>query len=102
MDSLQVIASPRRLRILELAWDREITAGDIARESDLTWPAVSQHIKVLKVAGFLTERRDGTHRLYRADKERLGPLRVVVESYWNDRLATLKDLAETEGRGHST
>ncbi len=96
MEALQVIAEPRRLRILELVWDRELAAGDIAGEFDVTWPAVSQHLRVLKTAGFVTERRVGTSRLYRADQRALGPLRAVVEDHWRGTLARLKELAESE------
>ena len=76
MEPLQVVAAPRRLRILELVWDRELSAGEIAAQFDVSWSAVSQHLRVLKTAGFIVERREGTSRLYRADKTALGPLRV--------------------------
>lgn len=96
MEPLQVIAAPRRLRILELVWDREMTAGEIAARFDVSWSAVSQHLTVLKTAGFLNERREGTSRIYRTDKEALGPLRAVVEEHWRAGLGRLKDLAEAE------
>ncbi|HEY7487159.1 MAG TPA: metalloregulator ArsR/SmtB family transcription factor [Streptosporangiaceae bacterium] len=102
-EALQVIASPRRLKILELAWDRELSAGEIARNFDVTWSAISQHITVLKSAGFLVERREGTSRLYRTDKEGLGPLRDVVEAQWRAGLMQVKSLAEQEhARGKET
>ena len=99
MEPLQVIAAPRRLRILELVRDRELSAGDIAAEFDVTWSAVSQHLRVLKAAGFVVERREGTSRLYRADQAALGSLRAVVEDHWRRRLGRVKDLAEAEQRG---
>ena len=98
MEPLQVIAAPRRLRILELVWDRELSAGDIAAEFDVSWSAVSQHLRVLKAAGFVVERRRGTSRLYRADKAALGSLRSVVEDQWRRGLGRVKDLAEAEQR----
>lgn len=98
MEPLQVIAAPRRLRILELIWDRELAAGDIAAEFDVTWSAVSQHLRVLKSAGFVVERRDGTSRYYRADQAALGSLRSVVEDQWRTGLGRLKELAESEQR----
>ena len=98
MEPLQVIAAPRRLRILELVWDRELSAGDIAAEFDVSWSAVSQHLRVLKAAGFLIERREGTSRLYRTDQAALGPLRSVVEDHWRRGLGRVKDLAEAEQR----
>ena len=96
MEALQVIAAPRRLRILELVWDRELAAGDIAAEFDVTWSAISQHLTVLKTAGLVIERREGVSRKYRADKVALGPLRAVVEDHWRSSLNHLKDLAEAE------
>jgi DNA-binding transcriptional ArsR family regulator len=98
VEPLRVIAAPRRLRILELVWDRELTAGQIAAEFDVTWSAVSQHLTVLKSAGFLVERREGTSRLYRTDRAALGPLRAFVEDHWRNSLARVKDLAEAEQR----
>ncbi|HEX7188366.1 MAG TPA: metalloregulator ArsR/SmtB family transcription factor [Actinomycetes bacterium] len=98
MGPLQVIAAPRRLRILELVWDRELSAGDIAEEFDISWSAVSQHLTLLKTAGFLVERREGTSRIYRADKGALGPLRAVVEAQWRTGLHRVKELAEAEQR----
>ena len=57
MEPLQVIAAPHRLRILELVWDQELSAGQIAAQFEVSWPAVSQHLRVLKEAGFVVERR---------------------------------------------
>lgn len=96
MQPLQVIAAPQRLRILELVWDRELAAGDIAAQFDVSWSAVSQHLTVLRNAGFMIERRAGRSRFYRADKAALGPLRSIVEEYWRSSLHRLKDLAEAE------
>jgi DNA-binding transcriptional ArsR family regulator len=98
MEPLQVIASPRRLRILELVWDRELSAGEIAAQFDVSWPAISQHLTVLRTAGFVQERREGTSRIYRADQAALGPLRAVVEEHWRSSLTRLKALAEAEQR----
>jgi len=93
-----VIAAPRRLRILELVWDRERSAGDIAAHFDVSWSAVSQHLSVLRAAGFLVERRDGNRRLYRTDQVALGPLRTIVEEHWRTGLSRVKELAEAEQR----
>src|SRR5262249_27602144 len=71
MAPLQVIAAPRRLRTLELVWDQELSAGQIATHFEVSWPAVSQHLRVLKEAGFLVERRQGTSRIYRTDQAAL-------------------------------
>lgn len=91
-----MIAAPRRLRILELVWDRELSAGDIAAQFDVSWSAISQHLTVLRTAGFLLERREGTSRLYRADQAALGPLHAVVEQHWRAGLERVKQLAEAE------
>src|ERR1700743_1278560 len=98
MEPLRVIAAPRRLRILELVWDQELSAGEIAEPFDVSGSAISQHLTVLKTAGFVTERRAGTSRIYRADKTALGSLRAVVEDHWRSGLGRIKDLAESEQR----
>src|SRR2546425_3015838 len=73
--AVEAIASPRRRQILRLVWGAERSAGDIASTiHDVSWPAVSQNLRVLKIAGLITERRQGTHRYYKADRRALGPL----------------------------
>ena len=98
VEPLQVIAAPRRLRILELVWDRELSAGEIAAQFEVSWSAVSQHLRVLKEAGFVVERREGTSRLYHADKAAMGSLRAAVEDHWRRGLDRVKNLAEAEQR----
>jgi DNA-binding transcriptional ArsR family regulator len=98
VEPLKVVAAPHRLRILQLVWDREMTAGDIAAEFDVSWPAISQHLRVLKSAGFVLERREGVSRIYRADQAALGPLRAVVEAQWQAGFVRLRDVAEAEHR----
>lgn len=98
VEALQVIAAPRRLRILELLWNQELAAGDVAAEFDVSWSAISQHLTVLKAAGFVTERRDGRSRLYRTDQAALGSLRSVVEDHWRRGLGRIKELAEAQHR----
>src|ERR1700716_2571914 len=67
--AMDAIASPRRRQILQLVWSVERSAGEIAFSvSDVSWPAVSQNLRVLKNSGLVTERRQGTHRYYRADR----------------------------------
>jgi DNA-binding transcriptional ArsR family regulator len=98
VEPLQVIAAPRRLRILELVWDTERSAGEIAAQFEVSWSAISQHLTVLKTAGFVVERREGRSRFYRADQAALGSLRAVVEEHWQRGLNRLKHLAEDEQR----
>ena len=96
--ALQAVAEPRRREILRLVWSQELPAGEIASHFDVTRPAISQHLRVLKEAGLVTERRDGTRRLYRARPEGLDELRSFFESLWDDGLTRLKTLAEQEQR----
>jgi DNA-binding transcriptional ArsR family regulator len=96
LPAFDLLASPTRLRILELTWDRERTAGDIAAGSTVTFGAVSQQLKRLREAGLVQERRDGRFRYYRARKASLGPIAAMLEQMWRTRLTTLKTLAEAE------
>src|SRR5438309_1525118 len=95
---LKAIAAPRRRHILALVRDGELSAGEIAEHFDVTRPAVSQHLTVLKEAGLVSERRNGTRRLYRARPEGLGELKAFFEEFWDDRLDALKREAEREER----
>jgi DNA-binding transcriptional ArsR family regulator len=94
--ALRAIAEPRRRQILTLVRDGELAAGEIAAQFEVTRPAVSQHLTVLKEAGLVSERRDGTRRLYRARPEGLTELRSFLEGFWDERLAALKREAERE------
>ena len=96
--ALKAIAEPRRRRILRLVWDDELSAGEIAAHFDVTRPAVSQHLNVLKEAGLVSERRNGTKRLYRARPEGLAELKAFLDEFWGDRLEALKREAEREER----
>lgn len=92
----RAIAEPRRRHILTLTRDGELSAGEIASDFEISRPAVSQHIAVLREAGLLDERRDGTRRLYRARPEALAGLRDFIEQLWTDRLERLRLAAELE------
>jgi len=94
--SLQAIAEPRRREILQLILREERAVGDIADQFDVTRPAISQHLRVLKEAGLVTERREGTRRYYRALPEGLAELRAYLVCSWDQRLEALKDAAEAE------
>jgi DNA-binding transcriptional ArsR family regulator len=96
--ALKAIAAPRRRQILTLVRDEELSAGEIASHFDVTRPAVSQHLNVLKEAGLVSERRNGTRRLYRARPEGLADLKAFLEDFWNVRLDALKREAEKEER----
>jgi DNA-binding transcriptional ArsR family regulator len=96
--ALKAIAAPRRRAILALVRDGEVAAGEIAAQFDVTRPAVSQDLTVLKEAGLVSERRNGTRRLYRARPEGLVPLRTFLDELWGDKLDALKREAESEER----
>jgi DNA-binding transcriptional ArsR family regulator len=96
--ALKAIAAPRRRRILALVRDEELSAGEIAAHFDVSRPAVSQHLNVLKEAGVVSERRNGTRRLYRARPEGLADLKEFLEGFWDERLEALKREAEKEER----
>ena len=99
--ALQAISSPRRRRILRLVWDHELSSGDIASHFDITWPAISQNLRVLENAGLVRTRRVGTTRFYRADRAGLGPLKTVLMKMWDTDLDRLAELAEAEQRKKS-
>jgi len=92
--ALRALAEPRRREILALVRDRELPAGEIARRFDVTRPAISQHLAVLRDAGLVTERRDGTRRLFRARPAGAAELRSWLDAFWDDGLGRLKTEAE--------
>src|SRR4051795_3788559 len=96
--ALKAIAEPRRRAILGLVREEELSAGEIASHFDVTRPAISQHLSVLKEAGLVNERRNGTRRLYRARPEGLVELKAFLDELWGERLEALKREAEREER----
>jgi DNA-binding transcriptional ArsR family regulator len=96
---LDAVVEPRRREILRLVRSAELPAGAIAaRFGDVSRPAISQHLRVLRDAGLLVERREGTRRLYRTRPEGLGELRAFLEQFWDTRLDALRHEAEKEQR----
>ncbi|HET9310138.1 MAG TPA: metalloregulator ArsR/SmtB family transcription factor [Actinomycetota bacterium] len=93
---LEAVANPRRRDILRLVWDQERTAGEIAMHFDVSWPAISQNLGVLRRAGLVIERREATKRYYRADREAAGSLAGVLEEMWGRDLGRLKQAVEEE------
>jgi DNA-binding transcriptional ArsR family regulator len=94
--ALRALADPRRREILALVQGRELPAGEIAARFDVTRPAISQHLTVLREAGLVTERRAGTRRLYRARPSGAADVRAWLENFWDDGLARLRREAEQE------
>ena len=96
---LDAIVEPRRRAILRLLRSQEMLAGAIAAHfSDVSRPTVSEHIRVLREAGLLDERREGTRRFYRARVEGLAEVSEFIEELWDASLGTLKVEAEREQR----
>jgi DNA-binding transcriptional ArsR family regulator len=95
-EAIRAIAEPNRRRILQLVTAKELSAGEIAAEFQITRPAVSQHLGVLREAGLVSERRDGTRRLYSLRPEGFHDLKSFLEAFWDEGLERLKEAAELE------
>jgi DNA-binding transcriptional ArsR family regulator len=95
---MRALAERQRRRIVQLVRDGERPAGDIADHFDITPQAVSQHLRVLKDAGVLSERREGTRRLYALRPEAVESLRAFVEDLWPPSLDALKTTVERDQR----
>jgi DNA-binding transcriptional ArsR family regulator len=107
--ALKALAEPRRREILRLVWTHELPATSIADHfGEVTRSAISQHLGVLKAAGLVSERRDGTRRLYQARQDEMRRLRDFLDDYWTSGLERLRDAAEaaqrekgaSDGRAH--
>jgi DNA-binding transcriptional ArsR family regulator len=96
VNAAAAIADPIRRRVLELVRDDELPAGALAERFDVSRPAVSRHLRVLREAGLVVERREGRRRFYRANLEPLAELREWLDDYWAGRLSALRNLAEKE------
>jgi DNA-binding transcriptional ArsR family regulator len=94
VEAAAAISDPIRRRVLELVRDRELPAGELAAEFAVSRPAVSRHLRVLREAGLVHERRRGRLRLYRADPAPLEELREWLDGYWRGRLEALKRVSE--------
>ena len=100
-DPLSALSSPRRREILRFIWSHERPAGEIARGFDVSWPAISQNLRVLKESGLVRERRSGTSRLYRANRAALRPLEAYLRHMWERDIDRLRLAAEAEERNRS-
>ena len=98
--ALRALADPRRRRMLELAWDRERSPSELAGSCELSRPATSQHLRVLREAGLVSVRLEKNRRLYRVRADKLAELRAMLDEFWGSRLATLR--AELAGRNEET
>jgi DNA-binding transcriptional ArsR family regulator len=95
---LEALGDATRRAVFELLREGPRAVGDLARELPVSRPAVSQHLRVLKEAGLVTERRDGTKRLYRIDPGGVEGLRTYFEAFWTEALASFKAAADDERR----
>jgi DNA-binding transcriptional ArsR family regulator len=95
-NALVALADPTRREILERLRAGPRAVGELAGELPVTRPAVSQHLRVLKDAGLVSDRSQGRRRLYRVDPRGLAELRSYLEGFWEAALADLAAAAETE------
>jgi DNA-binding transcriptional ArsR family regulator len=96
--SLDALGDPTRRAIFELLRTRPQAVGELAARLPVSRPAVSQHLRVLKAAGLVSERKEGTRRVYRVEPKGLAELRDWLETFWDDVLAGFKAAAESERR----
>jgi DNA-binding transcriptional ArsR family regulator len=94
--SITALADPTRRSIFERLRHGPRAVGQLAAGLPVSRPAVSQHLRVLKEAGLVSERRDGTRRLYRIEPEGLEELREYFERFWDEALEAFKEAAERE------
>jgi DNA-binding transcriptional ArsR family regulator len=94
MDGWAALADPTRRTIFELVLTRPRAVGELAEALPITRPAVSQHLKLLKTAGLVLDRAEGTRRIYRANPDGLRELRVQLDRFWNEALANFKQIVE--------
>ena len=93
-NGISALGDATRRTIFEALQDGPKPVGEIARDLPVSRPAVSQHLKVLKDAGLVFDRRDGNRRLYAIDPTGVGALREYLDQFWNQALAAFKEAAE--------
>jgi len=96
--TLTALADPTRREIFERVARHPLSVSEIAKNLPVSRPAVSQHLKVLKTAGLVTDRAEGTRRVYRIDPNGLGPIRAWLDQMWDANLAAFKDVMEADGQ----
>jgi DNA-binding transcriptional ArsR family regulator len=101
--ALAALGDPTRRAIFERIAERPRPVGELARLLPVSRPAVSQHLSVLKSAGLVTDRADGTRRIYSIDPHGLGPLRAWLDRFWDDALENFRATVERndDGRNHA-
>ena len=96
-DALTALADPTRRAIFEELAEHPLAVGELAAGLPVSRPAVSQHLKVLKDAGLVTDRAAGNRRIYQLDPDGLAALRAYLDRFWNRSLAAYKRAVEQEG-----
>ncbi len=94
--ALAAIADPTRRQVFERLAAGPRSVGELAEGLPVSRPAVSQHLKVLKQAGLVADRAEGTRRVYEIDPHGLGALRAWLDQFWGDALAAFKAEAEKD------
>ena len=92
----KAVADDSRRHVLLLLKDREKTPSEIATHFDFTLPALSTHLKVLKDAGLVNERREGQNRFYSVNKDAMSEMMQFLDLFWDDRLRSLKEYVENK------
>jgi DNA-binding transcriptional ArsR family regulator len=95
--AMDALGDPTRRRIFELLQGGPRAVGELAGDLPVSRPAVSQHLRVLKRAGLVTERRHGTRRIYRLDPSGLGELRAYFDRFWTTALESFEAAVERNG-----
>ena len=93
-DGLAALADPTRRAIFEALAEEPRAVGELAGDLPVSRPAVSQHLRVLKAAGLVTDRAVGTRRIYRLDPGGVGELRAYLDQFWTKALAAYKAAVE--------
>jgi DNA-binding transcriptional ArsR family regulator len=96
-DAIQALGDPTRRTVFERLRGGPRSVGELARGLPVSRPAVSQHLRVLKQAGLVRERREGTRNYYSVNGDGLAELRTYFEGFWDETLAAFKAAAESEG-----
>src|SRR5436190_18911135 len=96
--AIQALGDPTRRTVFERLREGPLAVGELARGLPVSRPAVSQHLRVLKEAGLVSERRNGTRRLYRIEPDGIAALRAYFDEFWSRALDAFKAAAENEGR----
>ena len=96
-EAIQALGDPTRRTVFERLREGPRSVGELARGVPVSRPAVSQHLRVLKQAGLVRERREGTRNYYSVNGDGLADLREYFEGFWDEALTAFKAAAESEG-----